>query len=421
MYCRDLETRCQWMPHLGRVTQWIYNLFTERREVARAQLSMHHYSSARDLPPSIWDRLVSSPSLTAQRAYLESIEDEQGSSSHYFIFRDEGRPVGVAHFTLTAYETPSVAELMTGASPLTQRLTRWSRLGDRALSGQLLMCGGSSDSGGPGVVFNEGLEPKLIADALARAVDEVKRRCALRGEAVNATLFQGSPHLSGLSRAGYTRFEAEPMMTLTLSPRWLSYADYLGALTSKYRVKAKRADAKSAQLESRRLSPTELTTLKARLSHLYLEVTQRADLHIAYPEVHHLSELTRALPEHIAVYGYWLNSALVGYRVSLKHQGVLYAHLVGFDYAYNREHSIYPRILNDYVREGIERGCRAVCFGRTAGEIKSTLGAAPEPTHIYLRYSHRVVDRLLPMISRRVSLPQIHLHRPFRVEDDRVG
>ena len=77
-----------------------------------------------------------------------------------------------------------------------------------------------------------------------------------------------------------------------------------------------------------------------------------------------------------------------------------------------------PRILNDYVREGIERGCRAVCFSRTAVN-QSTLGAAPEPTHIYLRYTS-VVDRLLPMISRRVSLPQIHLHRPFRVEGDRV-
>ena len=81
-------------------------------------------------------------------------------------------------------------------------------------------------------------------------------------------------------------------MTLTLSPRWLSYADYLGALTSKYRVKAKRADASPLSLSRDALSYRADQAKRDQPPHL--EVTQ-ADLHIAYPEVHHLSELTRAL------------------------------------------------------------------------------------------------------------------------------
>ena len=54
------------------------------------------------------------------------------------------------------------------------------------------------------------------------------------------------------------------------------------------------------------------------------------------------------------------------------------AHFIGIDYSKNKEFAIYPRILNDYVRLGIETKSNQINLGRTASEIKSTLGAKPK-------------------------------------------
>lgn len=414
-------TRCALFPlHLARLrspkrVQALSRLRGERDEARLAYLSLEAHHTVDELPSSVWDHMTGGEVLTLRRDYLKALEENNQRSSH-FIFWSRGRPIGVASFSLMNFQTPSIADLITRATPFTRSLTRWSKLGGQPLAGHLITCGGSSDSGGVGFIFVEETSSMMIAEALALAARTVERSARRRGIKPSAILFQDSPHLSALSTHGYTRFESEPTMTLSLSPRWLTFSDYLSDLTSKYRVKAKRADVKSSALSVAPLSAEQLRERRETLSALYHEVVNNAEISLYPPEVQRLDSLSEALQEHVFTYGYWLNERLIGYRVSLRHRGVLYAHLVGLDYRYNRHHSLYPRMLNDYVREGIAHRCRELHLGRTAGEIKSTLGATPTPTSLLLRHCHPLVNRTLPLISRRTALKEFHLHHPFKAQ-----
>ena len=89
---------------------------------------------------------------------------------------------------------------------------------------------------------------------------------------------------------------------------------------------------------------------------------------------------------------------------SLAEIGKSVSHFIGIDYTRNKELSIYPRILNDYVRLGIEMKVNEVNFGRTSSEIKSTLGAIPEDLTCYLRHRRTLATLLFKPLVRKIKM-----------------
>ena len=53
-------------------------------------------------------------------------------------------------------------------------------------------------------------------------------------------------------------------------------------------------------------------------------------------------------------------------------------------------------MLLDFVRFAIEKGKRNIHFGRTATEIKTTIGAEPKALHAYLKMNNGLVNSTLP-------------------------
>jgi hypothetical protein len=353
-------------------------------------------------------------SLALQKPYLDAIANSATTPQAYYVtFHHQDELVGVASFSVTSFTRPSLGSLFERSAPRIHTLLKAVKLGQSGHSGHILTCGGPSNSGGRGFAFVKGTAPQMMAESLARAAQRV-RKLLSSDYSISGILIQGLPHLDTLTHHGYTHFDAEPDMRLSIESRWESFSDYLASLTSKYRVKARRADAKSSGVTQVHLTSQALKDYDSELKSLYLQVSQRADFCLKYPEVDAIHQLSERSPEHVKVYGYFLGDHLIGFRMSLSYQGKLYAHLVGLDYALQRDHALYPRMLNDYVREAIESGCHEVHFGRTASEIKSTLGAQPHSTHFYLYHAQPLMNSVLPLISTRTALPKTRIHKPFK-------
>jgi hypothetical protein len=71
------------------------------------------------------------------------------------------------------------------------------------------------------------------------------------------------------------------------------------------------------------------------------------------------------------------------------------AHFIGIDYHYNKSHSLYQNILYDFIREAIKNKSGQLTFGRTAMEIKSTVGAVAYPLYSYLKFSNGFLNSLI--------------------------
>jgi hypothetical protein len=111
-----------------------------------------------------------------------------------------------------------------------------------------------------------------------------------------------------------------------------------------------------------------------------------------------------------------LNDELIGFMTAMRCGNVMEAHVIGIDYDTNREHGVYQRILYDYVELAIRLRCARIVYGRTAEEIKSTVGAFPVDLTCSIKHRRIISNTLLSMIINYVK-PSVYPQRePYKAE-----
>lgn len=368
-----------------------------------------------------WDRVVESASPFLQRDYLRAQEvglfpDE---ALRYARFYEKGQLVGVACFQLTRFQGKPLDELFR-TRPLMSFLAGFLSLKAAPLSFRVLVCGNPLASGEHGFHFVSRIVPQRAMDSLLHALATVRTELE-QATSIDGILIKDLPPaaagLQGFLRGhGYAELNPEPTMVLRLDPAWDSFDSYLACLASKYRVKAKRAYAKSQALEVRALSAEDLLAHQARLVALHEAVCGKAEYQLGSLGFSTLLSLRRTLGEGFVLRGYFLQGVLVGFLTGFVRGGRLEAHQVGFDYALNAEHAIYPRMLCDYLQLAIERRCHTLNYGRTASEIKSTLGAEPVEMRCYLRHRGYVPNHIARIVAPRLQPESEPLRMPFTKE-----
>ena len=90
------------------------------------------------------------------------------------------------------------------------------------------------------------------------------------------------------------------------------------------------------------------------------------------------------------------------------------AHFVGIDYTNNKEYAIYQRMLYDYIALGIKKKVNTINFGRTASEIKSSVGAVPQDLTVYLRHKKTITNQILSLFLKRIQPSVFKQKYPFK-------
>ena len=81
-------------------------------------------------------------------------------------------------------------------------------------------------------------------------------------------------------------------------------------------------------------------------------------------------------------------------------ESVLEAHYIGLDYSLNKELELYQNILYDFIGKAVVSGKSHVNLGRTASEIKSTVGAKVQELTCYIKPQNTVSKVILkPFIN----------------------
>jgi hypothetical protein len=212
----------------------------------------------------------------------------------------------------------------------------------------------------------------------------------------------------------YQRIFVEADMSMSLPEDWHSFDDYLAAISSKYRVRAKKILQNSAALTSREFTGEELERQLDRFFELYKAVADKADFNIAkLPKVYYPLQIKLA-PDMYKVFGYHLDGKLVGFMTLFILPYKTEVHYCGIDYSINKEHSLYQRMLYDVVKYAIDHNLRNLHFGRTAPEVKSNIGAVPHPMYGYLRHSNPVINAIMGLFTRRLKPRAYTLRNPFK-------
>jgi predicted N-acyltransferase len=282
---------------------------------------------------------------------------------------------------------------------------------------KIMFCGNMFLSGEHGIILNQDIHKKsafLIISRTIKELSSLKENRPLHAIFIK-DFYQESLHITDhLLDYNYMKMPVEPNMIFKLNPNWKTFEDYTDALKSKYRVKVNKADKTSSHLTAKLFNENDFKVYKEELQQLYENTIANANFNAQVLNLNTYIKLRALYKDDFIVKAYFLEDKLIGFLSALVNNNHLDAHFIGLDYELNKTHAIYPRILNDYVRLGIENKVSQINFGRTASEIKSTIGATPENLVCYTRHRRNFINKLLKPFISQVQIKDFKQHEPFK-------
>ena len=373
-----------------------------------------------------WEKTAPASNLFLQRPYLTAIEENppKGLRCSYLIFYQHDTPVGVAYCQVSPF---SVDSSIQGNGDHQDKYPCIVRAFGRFLKNlvvgknhNLLVCGNLLLTGEHGYFFNPDLDKALAFEMLEEALlviqaDWEKLKVNIGAIFIKDVLEEHRAPGKILVERKFREFTFHPNMVLTVPHDWISFEDYMAAISSKYRVRAKKAFRLGEHIERRELTENQIFTYKTRLYELYQTVVHNQDFNMVTLNENYLPALKTHLGDRFRIFGYYLENELIGYYTTILNGDELEAHFLGFEPECNKTCQVYLNMLFDILRHGIEQGVHRVVYARTAMEIKSSVGAEAFEMYCYIRASNRLTNKILPPILEYLRPPDDWVPRnPFK-------
>lgn len=352
-------------------------------------------------------------------AYLGALESALAGKIDFrytLFYNEEQKPVAVSYVQIMHYDNN---ETLFNDS--------FCHIGDKlknrlldVFSARVLICGNVFASGENGFAFTQDLSPKEAFELLSKSMMQLAQGKDANGEIsfglVKEFWPNSIPNANALENSNFKSFEIDVNMVLRLHPQWKSFDDYLEAMTTKYRTKAKGVFKKSAALTVRNLDLAEVIKHQKRIEELYLAVLSKAEFKFGELNAQAFVNFKANLHNDFILKGYFLDDKMVGFSSAFLCHEVGDANYVGLDYDYNKEYAVYQRMLYDLVDLAIQQNLVELRLGRTAELVKSSIGAEPVNMKLYIRHRNSFSNTLIGPFISSIKPSEFELRPPFKKE-----
>lgn len=387
-------------------------------------LDIEVYKSISDVPEEDWNRVVPQYQVLLRKPYLLGVETgaKDNFAFRYAIVYQGESPMFCAYYQLITFE-------MARTLPYTTKdpdRPKGFKSSLKALSGDiiriftknweptLLVAGNSYVTGENGFVFNPSLSTKKAFEILEQVNQHIISLDKPYGILMKDFYAHDEHPRQQIEALKYHRFQVEPNMLMHLREEWKTFEDYLAAMNTKYRQRAKSAYKKSKDIQHRDLSLEELEQNSAILQELFRNVLRDDKFALVDPDAEFIQSIKEKMGDDFKVRGYFLEGEMVAFITLLDCPKHTEAHYLGYEPSLNRSHKLYQRILYDIVAYSLERGASCISFGRTALEIKSCVGAEGKSMNLYLKINRKLINRLAAPVMARIKMPEWQPRSPFK-------
>ncbi len=400
----------------------------EKQTVAKAGVSPFSYKIFQNISgvaPALWDNHLPENHFFLSREYLLSLEKTTGNEVRYryLIIELNGIPAGFGFFQIITFRGSNVEA---GVAPSMSDFFAYAGYAFKKaivnvvnkISMNLLVSGNTFVTGDYGFYFttylkNSGQALTAVKDGIQKIIAEEKDK--ISGVLIKDFYENQKSAWENLKDDGYLEFRVNPNMILEVQQSWNTFENYLSSMSSKYRTRMKKALKKSAELEIREMDTAEMERRITEMDNLYGQVVNEADFKLAKLDIRYLLRLKELRGECFGVLGFFKNNELLTFISYCEHDGELVAGFMGMNRLQNKEHDLYLNVLLQLARLGIERKTNRVIYGRTAMEIKSSVGALPQPMYLYVRHRSAAVNFIIRRVVRYLSRePEWTLRTPFK-------
>ncbi len=364
--------------------------------------------------PSQWDEVVGKNNLLLSREYFSVLDESQPENMQCFyagFFEDE-QLIGGALLQYLNFDQHQVLQQNNVSCSIRNYLTK-------KFSKDVLILGNNMLTGQNGFYFgSEVQQPEisiLLKTAILKIQNEIKKPSIIILKDYQKFFID---QFDDLLFEKYYRFSVQPNMILEIQEHWNSYNDYLNDFSKKYRVRAKSARKKLEQLgtiEKRELQLEEVIQYQKIINSLYQNVAENASINTFFLADNHFESLKKNLKENFRVFGYFKNKELIGFYTLILNQNTIDTYFLGYNKVLQKDLKIYLNMILDMVEFGIENQFKRIIFGRTALEIKSTIGAEPVEIFGIIKHNNSIINpwmnRIFPSIEPKMEWVQ---RRPFK-------
>lgn len=372
--------------------------------------SFSTYQSYKELPAE-WDSVVGKQNIMLSSNYFCSIESSGPDNMKciYVAFFNHQKLIGGALFQYLNFIQHKTFQKDNVLCNFKNYITR-------KLSRNVMILGNNMLTGQNGFYFDENISPQqaiTMLDQSAMAVQKEKGKTSLIIFKDYQLSFK--THFDRKEFQQYYRFSVQPNMILNVKSEWRNFQDYLLAFSTKYRTRAKTAKKKIVGIEKHEMTLPDLKRLQNSMNLLYQNVAENAPFNTFFLPENHFVSMKECLQENFKVFGYYLNGKLIGFYTLILNNTDIDTYFLGYDKDLQKEKQIYLNMLLDMVEFGIDEKFRRIIFGRTALEIKSTIGA--EPVEIFGLIKHRnyllnlLMDRIFTSLNPDIEWIQ---RKPFK-------
>ena len=212
-----------------------------------------------------------------------------------------------------------------------------------------------------------------------------------------------------------TTIPADPFMLITLNENLKNLDDYLNTFSSKYRVRAHKVLKNSQPIQLKPLQTLPPNEWVANCAKLLNHSLQNKTVAIGQNMAELIHCYQKSLGSYFNVNGYFLEGQLVGFISFIADEKHMHATHLGIDENLSLNYSLYQRMMYDIIEFGIHHKIQTINIGRTATEIKSTVGAKPIENSFVIFSKNKLMNWVVKTYAKYIHKPnQYTLRNPFK-------
>lgn len=366
-----------------------------------------------------WNGVLKGQNIYLDLNYLNALEKALPNYDfRYLLFFDANNSViGLCYFQLVYFTDNDInfealSEKMRGMLP--SSFKKW-------ISTRLLICGNAFATGENGFLFSDRISKYDRIYLINNGIKKIVNQESTLNRPISISLikeFWPDNFLMSkeFTRCKYHEVNIDVNMVLNLNSSWHSFDDYLMALNSKFRTKYKQVFKKSKELE---IIDFDSNTVRDRLSEidkLYHNMVNKSSFTFGRLNAKTFQELYNELGDSFYFKGYILDHKLIGFATATIQNKTLDGNYIGIDDQFNKEYTVYQRILYDFIAFAIDNNLSNVNLGRTAEEIKSGVGALPVEMKFYAKHNNYFKNSILKPFLNLLKPSKFNLRRPFKAD-----
>lgn len=350
------------------------------------------FNRVSELPPE-WD-LLSNGNIFLSSTYFNILEQSAPVNMicHYIGIYHQNELVGIA-----------LAQFL-NLSPLTplgngdkSMVSVIKKTVFKKLASHILIMGNNMLTGQHAFALSDKTDKSKALCTLKKASERLCEIFKSKGIKVHITAFKDfdQAEVQACVQAdfqSYARFNTQPNMVFEIQAHWKTEQDYIDALSKKYRAQYQRARRKAEGIVKRKMDLDDIIKHEDTIYHLYHHVAINAHFNTFFLAKNHFRVLKEWLTDQFLFYGYFLNGELIGFNTLIKNGSTMDTYFLGYDDRIQREKMVYLNMLYDMVAYSINQGFKEIIFGRTALEIKSSIGAKPRAMFVLAKHSQAMAD-----------------------------